>query len=283
MLCRILRIAPALLVAGLLAVPGARAGLVTLTDSNSTVLIDPASQDGVKSWTVDGVNQLYQQWFWYRVGDSGGQSSIDAISNPVVISTPGFTDRVDITYQNAQIKVGLELNLTGGSAGSGASDLSETIKITNVGTQSMPLRFFQYSDFDLDGRYPGDVVNITTDPTTGQAIAARQTGPGKSAISESVVAPFADRWEANMYSYTLDSLNGGLPYNLNNQSNYGPGDATWAFQWDRTLAPGTSLIISKDLNLSAVSAVPEPSSLVTGSTALLFLGLARFLRRRRAI
>src|SRR6516164_3188731 len=37
---------------------------ITLADENSTVTLDPSTSSGVSSWTVDGVNQLYQQWFW---------------------------------------------------------------------------------------------------------------------------------------------------------------------------------------------------------------------------
>src|SRR5271165_3106552 len=69
---------------------------VTLTDQNSTVLIDPTSQAGVYNWTVDGINNLYQQWFWYRIGSTGGQSSIDTISAPSI--TLSGTNGVNLSY-----------------------------------------------------------------------------------------------------------------------------------------------------------------------------------------
>jgi hypothetical protein len=269
-------LAPALLTVASLATPAAQAD-VMLTDLNSTVTIDPTSQAGINGWIVDGVNQLYQQWFWYRIGDSSGQSSIDTLSAPVITQiTP---KQVDLTYQNDQLKVEVDYTLTGGASGSHASDLGEIVRVTNVSSQAIPLRFFQYADFDLNGTESGDNVQITT--AGGRGVAAQQTGLGKPTVSESSVAPFSDRFEANFYANTLNGLNSGLPYDLNNQSAAGPGDVTWAFQWNRNLNPGDTLLISKDMNIAAV---PEPSPLLMAGAALLVgLGYTRFARRRPAV
>src|SRR5215471_5719398 len=56
----------------------------TLTDNNSVAQIDPNGQAGMFSWTVDGVQNLFQQWFWYRVGTNGPENSIDTISAPAI-------------------------------------------------------------------------------------------------------------------------------------------------------------------------------------------------------
>jgi len=52
--------------------------VVALEDKNSTAQIaldpnlgDPNAVAGQFSWVVDGVEQIYQQWFWYRIGDVG--------------------------------------------------------------------------------------------------------------------------------------------------------------------------------------------------------------------
>jgi hypothetical protein len=55
----------------------------------------------------------------------------------------------------------------------------------------------------------------------------------------------------------------------------GPGDVTWAFQWDFQLAAGDSFIISKDKYLN-VTIIPEPSTL-----GFVALGLAVVLLRKR--
>ena len=42
----------------------------TLTDGNSSVSLTPGSAIGMNNWTVDGQNQLNQQWFYYSVGNA---------------------------------------------------------------------------------------------------------------------------------------------------------------------------------------------------------------------
>jgi len=254
-------------VLGVFLVPTTRAD-VTLTDENSTVTIDPStSQAGVNAWNVDGVNQLYQQWFWYRIGSTGGQSSIDTISPPVVnLIAP---EQVDITYANNQLRVQIEYDLTGGSPGSGTADLSEIVRITNLSGAPLSLHFFQYSDFDLGGNFDGDSVTLTRN-------LALQTKPGIE-LSESVVTPGASRLEADLFPNTLLNLNNTAGYNLNNVAAAGPGDVTWAYQWDRVLGVDGTYIISKDKHLEAIP-IPEPSTLAIAGLA--GLGLIGYGYRR---
>ena len=56
---------------GLVAAPAMAA--TTLTDDNSTALIDLSSSAGLSSWKIDGKEHLNQQWFWYRVGPGAGE------------------------------------------------------------------------------------------------------------------------------------------------------------------------------------------------------------------
>ncbi len=41
-----------------------------LNSGNSSVVIDPTGA-GVTTWTVDGLNQLTQHWYWWRIGTNG--------------------------------------------------------------------------------------------------------------------------------------------------------------------------------------------------------------------
>jgi len=52
---------------------------IELTSGNSVVKIDPFNPSGMNSWVVDGQNQLYQQWFWYRTASQTREYSIDTI------------------------------------------------------------------------------------------------------------------------------------------------------------------------------------------------------------
>ncbi|HUU89819.1 MAG TPA: PEP-CTERM sorting domain-containing protein, partial [Phycisphaerae bacterium] len=52
-------------------------------------------------------------------------------------------------------------------------------------------------------------------------------------------------------------------------------DAVWAFQWDKTLGPGDSLVISKDKLI-----MPEPATLVLMGAGMAITLAARRRRRR---
>ena len=56
----------------------AQAALYTLTDDNSTAVIEGGSSAGVGTWTIDGTDHMFQQWFWYRVGNTA-EASIDTL------------------------------------------------------------------------------------------------------------------------------------------------------------------------------------------------------------
>jgi hypothetical protein len=245
----------------------------TLTDLNSSAQINDASQNGMFNWTVNGVNQLAQQWFWYRTGSTGGQSSIDTL--PLLAATASDTNgngQPDTLFLSYGSTSGLQIDVRytlRGTASSG-SDMQEQINITNNSTSTLDLHFFQYTNFNLNGTPAGDTVSLINANTV------RQSKSG-ALISETVATPAANHYELGLTTdspNTLTRLNSGSPITLlDGLTTRGPGDATWAFEWDRSLAPGATLQISKDKNLQ----IPEPGTFALLATG--FAGLA-FLRKR---
>jgi large repetitive protein len=268
-------------IAGVVAVLGcvstAMATVYTLTDHNATATVDPASSAGMSAWNIDGVNQLHQQWFWFRVGSSGSQASIDTVSAPTV-TTPA-ANIINMSYQNASFQVNLSYTLTGGSAGSGFSDISESISIFNKSTTTpLDFHFFQYSDFDLGGtsandygQYVGNGKINQWDPTAALI------------LSETVSSRTPNHYQISTYPTLLNSLNNTPGYTLSDTptpvgTTTGPGDLTWGFEWDLTIAANGSVVWSKDKTISKSSSVPD------SGTTIMLLGAAltglAMLRRR---
>ncbi|MBM3317275.1 MAG: PEP-CTERM sorting domain-containing protein [Candidatus Eisenbacteria bacterium] len=249
--------------------PPAHAAVFTLTDLNSVFQIDSAF--GADLWTVDGVSQLYEQGFWFRIGDDSAEQRLGNFYSNGWVDPGGRTATLQFVHNS--FTADIVYTLTGGTIGSRTSDVAETIRIINTGGGSLPMRFFQYCDFDLNGT-PGDDKLWFPNANT-----VRQVDLGSGAmVSETVVTPVATRYEGDIFANTRSRLEDDLPTTLSNLPAPGgflTGDVTWAFQWDRTLPRNGTFIISKDKHLDVV---PEPGTLL-----LLGLGLvgAEVTRRRR--
>lgn len=250
----------------------------TLKDENSIVVVNPASISGVYTWQVEGIDQIHQHWFWYRIGGAPEDSlaSLPIVAQGTTDSNfDGDDDTLFVRYQVAGVvRFDVRLSLDGGSPGSNVSDLAEQVQIRNLGTSTIHLSFLQYADFDLMDDSVGDSAQIKLDPVTHLPTEVVQW-KDSVVLSEIVLTPDASRGEIAEFDDLLDVLTDLDADDLNNV--FGPvtlEDVTWALQWNFTLAPGQSVLISKDMRL----VIPEPTTGVLVGLAL--LGVASGLRRR---
>lgn len=256
-------------------VQSSAAALFTLTDKNSVAKFDTATQANNFNWQVDGVNQLTQQAFWYRIGSVAEQSvhslpiSVQGVSDT---NFDGNPDTLFVRYFGGGFQIDTNYHLQGGSAGSGAADMGEQLAITNSSSSPLDFHFFQYANFDLQAAPAGDSAVFTNANTVDQY-------KGTIRLTETVVTPPSSHREIAFFNSTLLKLNDAVATTLSDTpigTVVGPGDMTWAYQWDFLIPGNTTVQISKDKNLKAV---PEPAagSLLSLAAGLLLAGY----RKRR--
>jgi hypothetical protein len=229
------------------------------------------------AWTVDGGdNQLFTQWFWFRVGDTGSEVPLHSLA--LLSYTQPSTGFLTATYADRADRFHLTVTyeLQGQMSGSGRSQLREAVTIRNSSAAPLDFHFFQYTDFDLGGTPAGE-VGLISGPAGGgfdrAAVSTSRSWFVEAIEQHTSLAPLADRGEVDTYPATYDKLNDAGADILNGQTS-ATNDVTYAFQWDLTLAAGSSTQITK---FKSLTLVPEPSALSLVSLT----GAALLLSRRR--
>ena len=97
------------------------------------------------------------------------------------------------------------------------------------------------------------------------------------AVAEVVDTPAPSLYQADYANTIRALLEDGMASNLNNQASATNGDLGWAFQWNRSLAPGQELLIGKNKNLAFV---PEPGTLLLLGIGAIGLFAYAWHRRR---
>ncbi|HLH54950.1 MAG TPA: hypothetical protein VKY92_15170 [Verrucomicrobiae bacterium] len=218
-------------------------GLIALVSGNSAVQIDPTTANGVYSWTVDGIEQMSQQWFWIQSGTNTTQVSIDQVATALGETITASSASFD--YYTPGLIAKLSFLLQGGPPGSHASTLVESVSLQNTTNTASTIHFYGYTDFDLGGSTDGDTVSF---PAANLAL---QQGKSMSA-TQTLGGPVPNFWEASWYALSLDSLQGPTHAVLSDKLNPPlAGDQTFAFQWDLAVPAGQSMILSFTNNIQS--------------------------------
>lgn len=262
-------------------VSSVRAQVTNLISNNSSITLNLTGPTaGMNNWTVDGQNQLSDQWFYYRIGSSGTASSVGSLTLTSV-SQPTASSLDTIYTSPGVFSMQIAYSLVGGAPGSGTSDLSEQITVQNLSGSTLPFNFFQYANFQLGG--PANVNNQVVQLFTNRKGLYNEAlvTSGNLMLTENVdsaISPGANNGEADVVPNTLNNITGTPGYNLDDVPNSGPGNTTWALQWTNGIAPNGTLVINKDLSISGV---PEPATWTLLSLGLVACGAGRRLVSRR--
>ena len=187
------------------------------------------------NWSVESQNQLAQQWFWFRTG-SGVAASIDTL--PLISHSVVGGNQLDATYGNSSFTISTVFTLNGGAVGTGSSIMSEQLTVNNLTGSALPFHLFENArTFQLNSPAVLTGDEGSKSGITGLYNDALVTSSASSAhIEETSLAPGANETEAGIAPSTLTSLNTVPGYTLNDVTSAGPGAATYAFEWDTSVA-----------------------------------------------
>ena len=259
---------------------------VVLENGNTTATFNTESGDagvkGLSSLEVDNVDHVNQMWYWFRVGNSGAEQSFDELNQvvpPMAFDLDGEAgnDFVLMKYRDSldRFDVSVSYFLSGGSSGSEQTNLSQTVKITNLTNSDLDFHLFQYADLNLNNSPLDDAVMLAS----GLQNTAVQTDPG-FLVSETVATPGPTRFDVANPGDLLSLLGDGSPLALGNFSGSLVNvDGAWAFEWDETIAAGQSFTISEATSISPGTPIPEPSTALLAIFGL--TGLIAGSRRRK--
>ena len=238
-------------IAALLVLSAGLAGATAiLSSNNSTLTYDDTS--AFTSWTVEGLDNLFAERWYYRVGSGSGA----VLTGPAMNVVSPNIGTVSYLIPNWG-SVTMIHSLLGNTPGSYNAQWSTTVSLTRNPGVTDTLNFYNYADYDLSGTISNDTAQFVGLGLFGQSDVLMQLTYNVSIPPQYIdVLPF----------FTFNP-------NANLGNNAGPytGDATFASQFVIT---GSAFSFSIDRSLNPV---PEPTTYALIGAGLLGLGL---LRRR---
>ncbi|MGG6237916.1 PEP-CTERM sorting domain-containing protein [Nodosilinea sp. AN01ver1] len=252
-------------------------GLIELVDGNSTYRADLLRFSEDQSWLVDGVETIFTDLYFLNIGNSAAPRELRLEDLRSIAFSQPVSNRLSATFSTfgANLNFSIDSVLLGDMPGRYRAARQETVTLTNTGTDWLDVSLFKYVDYDLqfDGVLDNDTAlfsnNTFTQADSSGALATLRVDQVPTAVQ---ISPYGQLL-AQLYNSPATGL----------QPNPGPfvgGDATAAFQFDRGLAPGESVVFKFFMQVqrqATTKAVPEPGTVF--AVGVVAAGLA-LLRRR---
>lgn len=260
-----------------------KAQIYTIGSRNTSLQINLAG--GLSDWTINGINQLNQQWFYYSIGN-GPVYSIDTIapwSAPALSGSVSFgtitTTNLSETYANPAQSLTTLYSLQGGVVGNPSASLASTVTFQNTSGTNEVLHLYQYSNFGLENNAAGQTVHFSG---SGLPYQVNQNSPDGAFLTgrlSSISGGSADTVEE------IAGITDGLQFGLGNGNaapnfsggllSAGPGNVDFAYEMDATLTSGSGIVVSETQSIT----IPEPSSVALMGLGM--MGLAISYARRK--
>jgi len=199
---------------------------------------------GLNSFYVDGIERGFQQWFWYRVGPSDAETSLDLLPKKIASIQPTSTSLQTSYTLAGQFDISLLYELTPYPSGVGKASLKKTVTITNTSGAELDYHLFEYSDYDLsdDGIVLGDNDNIEIHNNKVYQNGSQSDFSGVTYTHESTLPPSSFDLDDGS-SALKNALNDIDPSDFSNPlTPYGYGsDRQFVKQWDLTIPASQSV------------------------------------------
>jgi len=248
------------LVAAMLAA-GLGASPLGIQNGDAAIAVDPDSVFGLLSYSIGGEEQIFEEQYWYHTPGIPFEQPVNTLQ---IASESASGNGIQVSYRSGSFGADFDYRLTGGPSGMPYATLRETITLRNLTNVHLPIGWFMEADFDLSGFGGADFAS-------GGVAGIDQTDGSQHLQVRSSLLPTA--FQIAAFPDLFLSLGDFSETNLDNTgSPFGPGDATFAFQWNLDLPANGSVSFVVDKNF-----VPEPSASVLLLLGFVLLAFRAFI------
>jgi len=243
-------------------------GDCTVSDGGASILYDASSDWEMNDFIVGGMNHLFEEEYHACFNCFRDDINFELDDNFDLISATEdeAANRILIVMEGEGLRLTFDHVLSGSSSpGFSTATIDETITIENIDPSGAPitLTLSEYDDFDLNDNSDDDTVSSDGTIFT-------QTAGNTTLTLTSTLFDYFDVGECCEGDILEDELVDG---HLAGRTDFGPGDAAFALQYDLEVVNGQAIVIEKQ---KTITVVPEPASL-----ALFAIGMAAIGYRRK--